>query len=470
MADFGIEAIEVYFPREYVDQEELETHYGVSKGKYTIGLGQKKMSFAGDREDVNTIAMTVLHNLVENNGIKWEDIGRLEVGTETLIDKSKSCKTWLMNLFKESGNHDIEGITSINACYGGTNALFNTLNWMESKAWDGRYGVVVWADLAVYEPGPARATGGAGAVAILIGPDPKLVIESEVRSTFMDNQYDFYKPNPQSEYPTVIGALSQASYLNALDKTYEGIKRKSKRFGKEKINWSDTDYFCFHSPYAKLVQKSFTRLFWNDIMDGSVIPSEKLKTLMEENKFVYENTQIQKQLVAETKDLWSWKVNKSLYLSKNCGNSYTSSIFFGLTSLIYDSTIDLTGKRILMFSYGSGCAASMYTIVGRGNYEDLRVNSSDSLEQRLLDRIKKTPIEFEECLKNREDHYLINDYSPSDRIDILYPGTYYLEKVDKNWRRFYARKEAIVVKIELSKPKLIPIDSQKWKVFALSRI
>lgn len=143
MADFGIEAIEVYFPREYVDQEELETHYGVSKGKYTIGLGQKKMSFAGDREDVNTIAMTVLHNLVENNGIKWEDIGRLEVGTETLIDKSKSCKTWLMNLFKESGNHDIEGITSINACYGGTNALFNTLNWMESKAWDGRYGVVV---------------------------------------------------------------------------------------------------------------------------------------------------------------------------------------------------------------------------------------------------------------------------------------------------------------------------------------
>ena len=40
-------------------------------------------------------------------------------------------------------------------------------------------------------------------------------------------------------------------------------------------------------------------------MDGSVIPSEKLKTLMEENKFVYENTQIQKQLVAETKDLWS---------------------------------------------------------------------------------------------------------------------------------------------------------------------
>lgn len=115
MSGIGIIAIEVYFPRLYVDQEELEVHHGVSKGKYTIGLGQQKMSFASDREDVNTIAMTVLHNLINKNGIKWEDIGRLEVGTETLIDKSKSCKTWLMSLFKESGNHDIEGITSLNA-------------------------------------------------------------------------------------------------------------------------------------------------------------------------------------------------------------------------------------------------------------------------------------------------------------------------------------------------------------------
>jgi hydroxymethylglutaryl-CoA synthase len=53
-----------------------------------------------------------------------------------------------MTLFK--GYHDIEGATSINACYGGTNALINTLNWISSPYWDGRYGIVVCADLAVY--------------------------------------------------------------------------------------------------------------------------------------------------------------------------------------------------------------------------------------------------------------------------------------------------------------------------------
>jgi hydroxymethylglutaryl-CoA synthase len=42
-----------------------------------------------------------------------------------------------MDLFKASGNHDVEGVTSINACYGGTNALFNTINWAQSNAYDG---------------------------------------------------------------------------------------------------------------------------------------------------------------------------------------------------------------------------------------------------------------------------------------------------------------------------------------------
>ena len=243
MTEIGILGMEVYFPNTYVDQEELEAHYGVSKGKYTIGLGQHKMSFASDREDINSICMTVVSNLVSNYGIDMKDVGRLEVGTETLIDKSKSTKTALMELFQSSGNHDIEGVTSINACYGGTNALLNTLNWMESNAWDGRYGIVVAADLAVYEKGPARATGGAGAIAMLIGPNAPLVIETNVRSTFMDNQYDFYKPDPKSEYPTVDGQLSQKVYINALLKTYAGIKKKSLAAGYAPINMIDSNYF-----------------------------------------------------------------------------------------------------------------------------------------------------------------------------------------------------------------------------------
>jgi hydroxymethylglutaryl-CoA synthase len=106
------------------------------------------------------------------------------VGTETLLDKAKSLKTILMSLFK--GNHDIEGVTSINACYGSTNALFNTFNWMESRSWDGRYGIVVSSDIAVYPKGPARPTGGAGVICFLLGRNAPITLEP-VRSTFIDN-------------------------------------------------------------------------------------------------------------------------------------------------------------------------------------------------------------------------------------------------------------------------------------------
>ena len=66
-----------------------------------------------------------------------------------MLDKSKSVKTQLMSYFGAYGNFDIEGVTSVNACYGATNAILNTLNWVESSAYDGRYGLVIAADIAV---------------------------------------------------------------------------------------------------------------------------------------------------------------------------------------------------------------------------------------------------------------------------------------------------------------------------------
>ena len=54
---------------------------------------------------------------------------------------------------------------------------------IESSYWDGRYAVAVCADIAVYASGNARPTGGAGAVAILIGPNASLVFDRGLRAT-----------------------------------------------------------------------------------------------------------------------------------------------------------------------------------------------------------------------------------------------------------------------------------------------
>ena len=216
--DVGIKAMEIYFPSQYVDQTELEAFDRVSAGKYTVGLGQTKMGFCSDREDVASLCLTVVDNLMARTGMSYADIGRLEVGTETLIDKSKSVKSVLMQLFVDSGNSDVEGVDSTNACYGGTAALFNSISWIESSAWDGRLALAVCADIAVYASGSARPTGGAGAVAMLIGPNASLVLERGLRASHVAHQYDFYKPNLSSEYPTVDGPLSIKCYLQVKQK------------------------------------------------------------------------------------------------------------------------------------------------------------------------------------------------------------------------------------------------------------
>lgn len=161
------------------------------------------MSFVSHLEDVNSMALTVLRRLLERTKLQDNEIGKLEFATETLHDKSKSSKTILMKLFK---NKNIEGVTNLNACYGGTAALFNCISWGKTEG-KGRYSIVVMSDVAVYNDIRAEPTGGSGAVAILLGPNPLIELE-EYRYSYFDDAYDFYKPHMSSEYPLVDGKLS----------------------------------------------------------------------------------------------------------------------------------------------------------------------------------------------------------------------------------------------------------------------
>ncbi len=54
------------------------------------------------------------------------------------------------------------------------------------SAWDGRLALAVCADIAVYAAGAARPSGGAGAVAMLIGPHAPLVLDRGRKLTRVD--------------------------------------------------------------------------------------------------------------------------------------------------------------------------------------------------------------------------------------------------------------------------------------------
>ena len=104
----GILAMDAQFPSKYVEMSDLEV-YDNCPGKYTKGIGQKQMGFVSDNEDAVSLAMTALENVMETAGISYKDVGRLEIGTESQVDRSKSIKSYLMDIFEKNENTNIEG-------------------------------------------------------------------------------------------------------------------------------------------------------------------------------------------------------------------------------------------------------------------------------------------------------------------------------------------------------------------------
>ncbi|KAJ6480760.1 hydroxymethylglutaryl-coenzyme A synthase N terminal-domain-containing protein [Mycena vitilis] len=449
----GILAMETYFPLRCISEADLEDYDGVSKGKYTIGLGQQYMAWSDDREDINSFALNAVSSLLEKYNIDPQSIGRIDIGTETIVDKSKSVKTTLMRLFAASGNTDIEGIDSKNACYGSTAALYNAINWVESRSWDGRNAIVVAADIAVYAKGAARPAGGAGACAMLIGPDAPLVFEP-IHGTYMADTHDFFKPNLASEYPEVDGPGSVVTYMQALDASYSAYKTKTSQAAKKtRLNNSgdtaspfsleDVDYALFHSPYGKQTVKGHARMLYNDFMTAPKAPHfakipEPEALLSGRLATSITDKHVEKTFIAVGKDSFAAKVNPTMACSRRLGNMYTASLYGCLASLL--STVpsaELLGKRASLYAFGGGCAGSFWTLRIKGDTSEIATKMD------LLNRLRKMKVvpcqEFVEALELREKHHHAVSYTPEGSLDNIWPGAYYLESVDEKYRRKYAR-------------------------------
>jgi hydroxymethylglutaryl-CoA synthase len=309
-------------------------------------------------------------------------------------------------------------------------------------------------DIAVYGAGPARPTGGGGSVALLIGPNAPLHVSS-IKQNFFKHSFDFYKPDLTSEYPYVDGPLSIKQYYEALDKCYQGWRIKAKNCSEIQNTHQvleNLDYICFHCPFSKLVQKSFGRLLYNDLI---TCPDNLLKIIGKENfdsieKFKnyskqqsLQDKELERAFVQVSKSLFASKCDASLLIARNVGNMYTPSLYGGLISLI--STGKLTGgESIGMFSYGSGVAATFYKINVKQNEQLNNINNClADLQHRLNQRKQITPAEMELYCSQREmsnklsADELDSDWTPRGPISDLESGITFLNKIDSKWRRHY---------------------------------
>ena len=421
------------------------------------------------------------------NAIPYNWIGRVEVASETILDHSKAIKTHLMSLFEASGNSDVEGIDCMNACYAGTNALFNSAAWVESSAWDGRYALVVSADIAEYSAGVARPTGGCGAVVMLVGPGAPIVLE-RTRASHMENAWsanstaarcacpplcdririssfffavvfplfvfrDFYKPHLLSPYPVVDGKFSNSCYLRSLDICYQRFVEKYAAANPKAFSViGDADRVLFHAPYNKLVQKSFARLLFNEFLSCPTAQSNPafaalLPFVSTVREASYEDVPLEKAAVAVSKSWYNEKVLAGITIPQQLGNMYTASLYAGLMSLVSAEGAALQDKRLLMFSYGSGLAATLFSLrVGSGPQVKAALESMAAradIMNRLEDRVAVAPQQFNDWLQVREQLHTVDEggYKLTGSIDPkdYFEGAFYLAERNADGKRKYVQ-------------------------------
>jgi len=200
------------------------------------------------------------------------------------------------------------------------------------------------------------------------------------------------------------------------------------------------DYVVFHAPYNKLVQKSIARMAYNDMLRDSqnpkYAPIAKYKELGLGEKS-YSNPEMEKALAEFSKPVYNSTIIPSTTLPKNIGNAYCGSLYAGLVSLISECEDSLIGKRVLLFSYGSGLASSFFSLVVNSSVK--HIAQKIDMKNRLSKRTRIAPEQFITFIQLREKLHGAKDYNPQDSIGNLPPGTFYLTKIDAKFRRSYAR-------------------------------
>ncbi|HXX31475.1 MAG TPA: hydroxymethylglutaryl-CoA synthase [Myxococcaceae bacterium] len=387
----GIEAITVAVPRRYVDLGDLARARGVDPAKFTHGLGGVEMAVAEPGEDTAALAATAAAQLLRSRRVDPARIGMLVVGTETGVDHSKAVASYVQGMLQLP--RTMRTFDCQHACYGGTAALNAVAEWIASGAGAGRVGVVICSDIARYGLNTAgEPTQGAGAVAMLVSESPELLaLDLGVSGTFSMDVHDFWRPLGRRE-AVVDGHYSIQCYLEAVSGSYRAWRARA--LGRDIIRAGGLPSeqlarIAYHVPFCKMAKKAHAQLRRCDLEDRA---GRALDAAAEAEEAPRAAASFEAQ------------VAPSLGLSARVGNVYTGSLYLSLASLLHREAAALAGKRIGLFSYGSGCVSEFFSgVVGPRASETI---ATAGLDRVLSERQRIGIEEYERILTAPPDRPL----------------------------------------------------------------
>ncbi len=403
----GISAMAVYVPAFRVDLRRWCEWTGQNWDKVSAVVG-RGFRVCGPHENVYTMAANAALRLILQNDVDPSGVGFLGLGTESSTDNAAGAvivrgmvDRALDQLGKKRLSRHLEVPEFKHACLGGVYALKSALRY---AAFDGagRQAIVVSADVAEYERGSTgEQTQGAGAVAMLVEADAKL-LAVDLRRTGSASDYrgpDFRKPVARhfmegypeqargSDFPVFSGKYSTFSYL---DETVHAVENMLERLGVSAgAYYRDVCALFFHRPYHLMPLQAMSFLYVRGLARGDHHHDE-LRELCAQAEVAYE--QVLRETFA-TPDLYARvlsgehsidpyaatsavaqvlrkearfqkllreKMSLGADWVKDVGNLYTAALPAWIAAALEEGALGelpLTSRPMVAVGYGSGDAA-----------------------------------------------------------------------------------------------------------------
>lgn len=392
----GIDSIAIALPELYLPIKTLADQRQIEADKLIKGLGLHKMAFPDVTQDVVTFAANAALQLIRQENLQPADIARIYVATESGVDSSKPIGSYVLSLLESQlGQRSFSHCDTVDftfACIGGVDALQSCLDYVRLNPTE--KAIVITTDNAKYDlASTGEYTQGAGALALLITAQPRIVAIGQKTGVATEGVFDFFKPrrsfsksdvtgksdNPEwlgvlendiqiyKEQPVFDGQYSNQCYINRITEAYTHFKQQTNQSGIVFQNWIQV---FMHLPYCFQARRTFIEIYKNELHPN--LPAEEVKALAKSEEYL--------QLVQE-------KIQPSEAASGQVGNLYTGSIFLGMLSglsVLATQEADLVNEKIGFIAYGSGSKSKVFEGTLQSNWKTqiAKVNLFSYLENR----------------------------------------------------------------------------------------
>jgi hydroxymethylglutaryl-CoA synthase len=377
----GIDCISFDVAKIHLPITTLAKARNIEPEKLEKGLGLLKMTLADFHQDTVVFGANALTKLIQDNNIDLNEIARIYVGTESSIDSSKPISSFLVGLmeqkFGENCLSECDVVDFTFACIGGVDAMQNCIDYVKLNPT--KKAIVVTTDLAKYDlNSTGEYTQGAGALAMLITANPRIIAFDNNWATSTKGVFDFFKPsrtilkeaitgnktnqpwfdnleseiNIHKEQPVFDGQYSNQCYMDRTRNAYFSFKKLKQTNETIYNSWKS---IIMHLPYAFQGRRMLSEIYALDsetkIITGNEDASEyqnKLKGISKSDEYI--NFVTEKLVPAEL-------------ASSLIGNLYTGSIFMGLLSTLahfYDTDQEIANSKFGFLAYGSGSKSKVF--------------------------------------------------------------------------------------------------------------